>query len=237
MNQEKIGKFIMEKRKEKKLTQEKLAESLRVSDRTIGNWENGRNMPDVSLFKPLCDILGITVSELINAGEIDENYTEEKVDETIINAVSYADNKIKQKNNVISLILLIFGYAFIIAALMLFETDSHACSFTIVFGSIISTIGFGRFLTRFKRNLKLPVFILYFVMFMMVLFGLDFLSVKLKDKPPIFAKKITTVNETIYYDTFFYDVVRCNKNKTSETYEIVKNQKYDDVMIINNYCK
>lgn len=41
MNQEKIGKYIAEKRKEKKLTQQKLAERLGVTDRTISNWENG----------------------------------------------------------------------------------------------------------------------------------------------------------------------------------------------------
>ena len=46
MNQEKIGKFIAECRKNKNMTQQDLAEKLGVSDRTIGNWENGRNMPD-----------------------------------------------------------------------------------------------------------------------------------------------------------------------------------------------
>ena len=54
MNQGKIGKYISEKRKEKKLTQEELAEKLGVSDRAVSNWENGKNMPDLSLFKPLC---------------------------------------------------------------------------------------------------------------------------------------------------------------------------------------
>ena len=42
MNQEKIGKFIFQKRKEKKLTQSELAEKLGVTDRTISNWENGK---------------------------------------------------------------------------------------------------------------------------------------------------------------------------------------------------
>ena len=42
MNQEKIGKFICELRKEKKLTQEQLAEKLGVTDKSISLWENGR---------------------------------------------------------------------------------------------------------------------------------------------------------------------------------------------------
>ena len=60
MNQEKIGKFIVECRKENKLTQEQLAEKLGVTDRSVSNWENGICLPDCSLYKTLCDVLGIT---------------------------------------------------------------------------------------------------------------------------------------------------------------------------------
>lgn len=42
MNQIKIGKFIMELRKEKQLTQNELAEKIGVTDRAISKWENGR---------------------------------------------------------------------------------------------------------------------------------------------------------------------------------------------------
>ena len=66
MNQEKIGKFIKTLRKEKKLTQSELATKLEVTDKSISNWENGKNMPDLSLFKPLCEILGITINDLIS---------------------------------------------------------------------------------------------------------------------------------------------------------------------------
>lgn len=69
MNQEKIGKYIVECRKKKNMTQQELAEKLGVSDRTIGNWENGRNMPDLSLFKPLSEILGISIAEINRWGE------------------------------------------------------------------------------------------------------------------------------------------------------------------------
>ena len=59
MNQEKIGKFIANLRKEKKLTQEQLAEKLGVTSKSISRWENGNTMPDVSLFEPLCKELNI----------------------------------------------------------------------------------------------------------------------------------------------------------------------------------
>ena len=83
MNQEKIGKFIAECRKKKKLTQEQLAEQLGVSDRAVSKWERGLNMPDSSLMLDLSSILSISVNELLS-GEIIEkkeymNKAEEKL--------------------------------------------------------------------------------------------------------------------------------------------------------------
>ena len=56
MNQEKIGRFIAENRKAKKLTQEGLAEKLGITNKSVSKWENGNCLPDSSLFKPLCKI-------------------------------------------------------------------------------------------------------------------------------------------------------------------------------------
>lgn len=47
------------------MTQQELADLLNVTDRAISNWENGRRMPDVTFFKPLCEILDISVNELV----------------------------------------------------------------------------------------------------------------------------------------------------------------------------
>lgn len=46
MDLKKIGMFLKEQRKEKGITQEKLAQIFNVSNRTISRWENGKNMPD-----------------------------------------------------------------------------------------------------------------------------------------------------------------------------------------------
>ena len=59
MDQIKIGKFIQEKRKEKRLTQSELAEKINVSDRAVSKWENGNCIPDVSNIQELCKILNI----------------------------------------------------------------------------------------------------------------------------------------------------------------------------------
>ena len=72
MNQVKIGKFIADKRKEKKLTQQQLAEKLGVSDRAISNWENGKNMPDISLFPIISKELDVTVNDLMSGEKVDK---------------------------------------------------------------------------------------------------------------------------------------------------------------------
>ena len=87
MNQEKIGRFIAKARKEKGYTQEQLAEKLGVSNQTVSRWENGKNMPDVSLFESLCEALDITVNELL-AGETIEKEKIETVSEQNMMALS-----------------------------------------------------------------------------------------------------------------------------------------------------
>lgn len=67
MNQQKIGIFISSCRKQKNLTQAQLAEILGVSDKSISRWENGKTMPDISLYESLCKALDIHISELLYA--------------------------------------------------------------------------------------------------------------------------------------------------------------------------
>ena len=78
MDQIKIGKFIAERRKAAELTQMQLAEKLNITDRAISKWENGRAMPDSSIMLLLCDILKISVNDLLH-GEVTtmDSYNEE----------------------------------------------------------------------------------------------------------------------------------------------------------------
>lgn len=73
MTQEKIGKFIAEKRKEKGMTQEQFAEKLGVTNRSISRWENGKTMPDYSMFPIICETLGVEISEILEGkkGQVD----------------------------------------------------------------------------------------------------------------------------------------------------------------------
>ena len=69
MDQVKIGKFIAACRKKKSLTQMQLAEKLNITDRAVSKWETGKAMPDSSIMLALCDVLEITVNDLLT-GEV-----------------------------------------------------------------------------------------------------------------------------------------------------------------------
>ena len=74
----KIGKFIAQQRKEKNLTQAQLAETLGITDRAVSKWETGKALPDSSIMLELCEILGITVNDLLSGEVITmENYNKE----------------------------------------------------------------------------------------------------------------------------------------------------------------
>lgn len=110
MNQEKIGKFIAELRKENNLTQTQLAEKLNITKNAVSKWERGLSLMDISLLKPLSEILGVSVSELLNGKRI------EKVDNNIINETITASTRIyvkKEKHRLVKRMALIF-LAFVI---------------------------------------------------------------------------------------------------------------------------
>ncbi len=78
MDQVKIGKFIAECRKNAKLTQMQLAEKLSITDRAVSKWETGKSLPDSSIMLELCDVLGITVNDLLSGEVVTmDNYNRE----------------------------------------------------------------------------------------------------------------------------------------------------------------
>ena len=133
MNQEKIGKFIAESRKRQNMTQKKLAENLGVSDRTVDNWENGRNIPDLSLFKSLCNKLNITINDLLSSEIVKENVYQKKLEENIVKTINYSNKKIQRKSNIIGITLIVIGTLIAISAIAILSDSS--------WGSIYSVFG------------------------------------------------------------------------------------------------
>lgn len=90
MDQKRIGSFLRELRTEKGLTQEQLAEKLNVSGRTVSRWENGNNMPDLSIIVELADFYDIDIRELLN-GERKSEKMNEDLKETSLKMADYAE--------------------------------------------------------------------------------------------------------------------------------------------------
>lgn len=122
MDQERIGKFIADCRKEAGYTQAILGEKLGITDRAVSKWENGKSMPDVSIMLELCGLLNINVNELLTGERISmENY-KEKAEENLLEL-----QKQEELNNKKLLALETFiGWTVTIAALVMIFTASFA---------------------------------------------------------------------------------------------------------------
>lgn len=66
MDQEKIGKFIKDLRIKNNLTQKEFADKYNVTYQAVSKWENGKNMPDLSLLKEICKDFDVSLDDLIN---------------------------------------------------------------------------------------------------------------------------------------------------------------------------
>ena len=95
MNQIMIGKFIAERRKKVNLTQMQLAEKLGITDKAISKWERGVSMPDTSIMLELCDILGISVNELLRGEKSDMENDNQKNEQLLLEMAKELEKKNK----------------------------------------------------------------------------------------------------------------------------------------------
>ena len=72
MNQEKIGQFIKKIREENKLTQKELADRLGVTYQAVSKWENGKNVPDISIIKEMSKMFNIDIDEILDGEKKDK---------------------------------------------------------------------------------------------------------------------------------------------------------------------
>ena len=143
MDQIKIGKFIAQRRKSVNLTQMQLAEKLNITDRAVSNWETGKSLPDSSLMLELCDILGITVNDLLSGEVVTmENYNKELENKLIqlVKEKEKADKRLLSAEIVIGLVatLTLFTLVFLAAFL---EMSVGLKIFLIVLGFVMFLAG------------------------------------------------------------------------------------------------
>ena len=143
MNQVKIGKFIAECRKNRKLTQAQLAEKLNITDRAISKWETGNGMPDSGIMLDLCNELGISVNELLSGEVIKMDNYNKKAEENLLEMKKQkeeADKKMLDLEwvigymSAITFLVLIFVASFV-------EMPEVVRVLLIILGSIIFAVG------------------------------------------------------------------------------------------------
>lgn len=121
MNQIKIGNYITKKRKEKNLTQEKLAEKIGVSNKTISKWETGKSMPDYATIPLLCEELGISVSELMDAEDNEPKSIRVYDDEQILDLVKTTqDIKKQNEKNLLGVVIFVLGLGMAVIAIYIY---------------------------------------------------------------------------------------------------------------------
>lgn len=92
LDQEKIGKFIAERRKAQELTQKQLADKLGVSDKAVSKWETGRSMPDTAILFELCAVLETNVNELLSGEKLSADSYHGKAEENMMTLMKEKQN-------------------------------------------------------------------------------------------------------------------------------------------------
>lgn len=140
MEQEKIGRFIAENRKAKSFTQIEFAEKLGVSNKSVSRWETGKNMPDVSLFLPICDVLDISVNELI-IGERITTKENKKADEILIETIKVSNKKLQTAQILIYIAAVLVNALFMIGvSLSATPSDAMAVPLAAILGGVVSAL-------------------------------------------------------------------------------------------------
>ena len=125
MDQVKIGKFIAECRKKNGLTQMQLAEKLNITDRAVSKWETGKAMPDTSIMLELCNILKISVNDLLSGEVVSMDNYNKQLENNLIEMIKQkeaADRRLLSLEIIIGIVVSVILFALtIIAALVQME--------------------------------------------------------------------------------------------------------------------
>ena len=113
MDMIKVGRFISTKRKEQNLTQMQLADKLSITDRAVSKWECGKALPDSSIMIELCEILGISVNELLTGEELDMKDYNKQIELNLVEMVKQKEESDKRLLN-IEIVLMTISITFFI---------------------------------------------------------------------------------------------------------------------------
>lgn len=119
-----LGERLFELRKSKNLTQDEVAEKLKVTRQTVSKWETNQSTPDFDKIVPLCELFEIGVEELLTGKKPEEIQEEEKKVENNVEKVLTKQEVKEESAKVVS--SSIFIYIVAIAFLMIAIPVQHA---------------------------------------------------------------------------------------------------------------
>jgi len=122
MNNQNIGDFIKELRKEKGLTQKALADKLNITDRAVSKWERGLSCPDISILDDLSKILDVSIIEILKGKKLDEDTIINNQD--LIESMVFTDKKFKNKMKKIVDMVGFFIISFVVILLLFYNVKS-----------------------------------------------------------------------------------------------------------------
>ena len=100
----KFGDNLRQIRKDKKMSQEQLAEKVNVTRQSVSKWENGESYPEMNNILELCKIFNCKLNDLVHTDMTDISSLDEDI---VMNVVKFNEKKqkeVKMLSNVISLI-------------------------------------------------------------------------------------------------------------------------------------
>ena len=143
MEQQKIGKFIHDLRKEKELTQKQLADLVGVSDKTISKWETGRGIPDTAIMNELCKVLGISINELLSGERLSNDNYNGKAEENMVNLLKDSElQKDKQRWSKINIVLNLLWFLLLMFMIAILGIGGPNIIWFIDTPSLILIVGF-----------------------------------------------------------------------------------------------
>ena len=138
MDLHKVGVFITSLRKEKGLTQKELAEKLNITDSAVSKWERGNSLPDTALLMPLCEFLGISITELLNGAKVAQQDAAAVAEKQIVSLLR--QQKENRRKIFYNIVISLIGDIVLTGAILLaiFQiTHTGAMIATLVVGSVI----------------------------------------------------------------------------------------------------
>ena len=144
MDQIKIGSFIAETRKQKNMTQRQLADTLAISDKTVSKWERGKGLPEVSLMRPLCEALDITVNDLLSGQTVTDTDYKKKAEENMMDLMK--ENQENKQRFVLSMVcgvITIVAVCSLVVIASYIEMPVYARLLVILFAFATAVTGIG----------------------------------------------------------------------------------------------